>query len=375
MLTLFIYHKNDTMFFVSKQVYAMKGQIMVIGILGYGVVGKGVYKLALKNNIKVKYILVRKGSSGIETDDINKIVSDEEIDTIVECLGGDDVAFSYCKQAIMNGKNIVTSNKKMLVKYLKEINDLAFKYHVSLLYSSSCGGGVPVLHEINRIASVDKIVSLSGIMNGTCNYILDQMNTNDLGFQEALKQAQDLGYAEKDPSDDIKGIDSANKLILASFLSFNKAYKLGDLFVKGISNIDSCDIKYFKANGYKCILLAKANDDCLTVMPTLVKKGPFSSIVLNNNCFRIEGEDLGSIYLIGQGAGQLPTASNILRDLKDLDHSFCKQVQTFEKPNYENNKGRYYIRKNNEVSIVNCSVKELEKTLDENDFVCEVLDD
>ena len=196
---------------------------MVIGILGYGVVGRGVYKIASKNNIKVKRILERNISDPIlQTNSIEDIVDDPEIDTVVECLGGDDIPFKYCAKALRSGKNVVTSNKKMLVKYLKEINDLAIENNVSLLYSSACGGCIPVLHEINRIANIDMIISVAGIMNGTSNYILDQMYTNNLDFDIALKQAQDLGYAEKDPSDDIDGIDSANKLVLASLLSFDK---------------------------------------------------------------------------------------------------------------------------------------------------------
>ena len=347
---------------------------MVIGILGYGVVGRGVYKIASKNNIKVKRILERNISDPIlQTNSIEDIVDDPEIDTVVECLGGDDIPFKYCAKALRSGKNVVTSNKKMLVKYLKEINDLAIENNVSLLYSSACGGGIPVLHEINRIANIDMIISVAGIMNGTSNYILDQMYTNNMDFDIALKQAQDLGYAEKDPSDDIDGIDSANKLVLASLLSFNKAYKLEDLFIKGIRHIKKIDMEYFKNNGYRCILLAKNVGSCLTVMPTLVKSGPFSSITLNNNCFMVAGEDLGNIYLIGQGAGELPTASNVVRDLKDIDNSFNRRINKFELPDYDDVKGDYYIRG---IGLVkDKSINELKKMIKDDDFVCEVLDD
>lgn len=347
---------------------------MIIGILGYGVVGRGVYKIALKNNIEVKKILEKnKVDVDIVVDSIDDIVNDLEIDTVVECMGGDDVPFNFCAKVLKSGKNLVTSNKKMLVKYLKELNDLAIENNVSLLYSSACGGTIPVLHEINRVADIDKIVSISGIMNGTSNYILDQMYTNDLDFDIALKQAQELGYAEKDPSDDIDGVDSANKLILASLLSFDKAYKLDDLFIKGIRHIKKEDMEFFKNNGYRCILLGKNNNDCLTVMPTLIKSGPYFNISLNNNCFMIEGEDLGKVYLIGQGAGSLPTASNVVRDLKDISNSFNRSINKFELPDYDNEKGTYYIR--GKGFVYGVSINELKKMIKDDDFICEVLDD
>ena len=380
------------MFFVSKQVYVKEIQIM-IAILGYGTVGKGVYKLSKQNNINVKYVLVRDINRKIDvdcliSDDIDEIINDKEVDTIVECIGGDDIPFEYCKKAILNKKNVVSSNKKMLVKYLKELNELAISNNVSLLYSGACGGGIPILHEIKRIASIDEITQIKGIMNGTSNYILDKMFSEDVSFKDTLKKAQELGYAEKDPSDDIDGIDSANKLILACLLAYKKAYKLDDVFVKGIRNIDIKDIKFFKSHDYKCVLLASTKNGCLKVVPTIFKHSIFSNIHLNNNCFMIHGRDLGPQYFIGQGAGSLPTASNVIRDIKDINNRFNIKIDDYDYPNYLNECAKYYIRINHIEkqyvdSIINdntyitkpINIETLKKIINDEDFICEVSDD
>ncbi len=366
---------------------------MKIAILGYGTVGKGVYKLSKQNDINVKYVLVRDFNKKIDVDclitnNIDEIVNDKDVDTIVECIGGDDIPFEYCKKAILNKKNVVSSNKKMLVKYLKQLNELAILNDVSLLYSSACGGGIPILHEINRVASIDEITQIKGIMNGTSNYILDKMHSENVSFKDALKKAQELGYAEKDPSDDIDGVDSANKLILACLLAFNKAYKLNDIFVRGIRNIDIKDIEFFKSFGYKCVLLASFVDGCLKVVPTIFRYSIFSNIHVNNNCFMLEGKDLGTQYFIGQGAGSLPTASNVIRDLKDINNSFSIKVEDYAYPNYLNEYAKYYIRTsyldeqyietkldNNTFITKKINIDTLKKIINDDDFICEVSDD
>ncbi len=368
---------------------------MNIGLLGYGTVGKGVYTLCKKNNINVKYILVKDKNKKIDvhsiiTDDINEIVNDKDIDCIVECIGGNNPAFDYVSLALKNKKKVVSANKKMLVTYLKEINDLANENNAPLLYSSACGGGIPILSEIKKINESDSINKIMGIMNGTSNYILDRMYDENLEFDDVLKSAQDLGYAEKDPSDDIGGVDSANKVVLASLLAYDKAFKLNDLFVLGINNINKSDISYFKENGYKCVLLGSGIKEKdfyqLKVIPTIFKNNIFSNIKLNNNCFAINSLSLNDLYLIGQGAGSLPTASNVIKDLLSLD-SYNKEIKSFEKCNFDILPATFYIRggineeyvaekiSDNAYLTKKITINELKKIIKDSDFVCEVYDD
>ena len=368
---------------------------MNIGLLGYGTVGKGVYTLCKKNNINIKYILVRDKNKKLDvdsilTDDINEIVNDEDVDSIVECIGGNNPAFDYVSLALKNKKKVVSANKKMLVTYLKEINDLANENKVSLLYSSACGGGIPILSEIKKIVDADEIHKIMGIMNGTSNYILDRMYDENLEFNDILKSAQDLGYAEKDPSDDIGGVDTANKVVLASLLGFDKAFKLSDLFILGINNINKSDISFFKENGYKCVLLGsgiKESDSYqLKVIPTIFKENIFSNIKLNNNCFMINSSNLNNLYLIGQGAGSLPTASNVIKDLLSND-LYNKEIKAFEKCNYDILPSTFYIRgsineeyvykkiSDNAYLTKKITINELKKIITDSDFVCEVYDD
>lgn len=368
---------------------------MKIALLGYGTVGKGVEILANKNNIELSYILVRNKDKIVKenmTDDIN-IILNSDVDVIVECLTGIEPAYAYVSNAILKGKHVVSANKKMLVNKFKELNDLATLNNVSLLYSASCGGGIPWLANLNNVSNIDEILSFKGIMNGTSNYILDRLDKEDSDLDCVLKDAQDLGYAEKDPSDDIDGIDTANKTVLSAIISFKKEFKLEDVYIKGIRNISKEDIKYFKTKGYKCVLLGKGvkREDKykLSVLPTLFKEGTFKSINSNNNCFSLEGKDLGIQYYIGQGAGSLPTASNIIRDLNLINTPY--KVQTNEigiiDLNIESNK--YYLKTNKQIdeNIIdevisdntyitkNISLEELKNIVDDKDLLCEVNND
>lgn len=368
---------------------------MKIALLGYGTVGKGVEILAKKNNIELSYILVRNKEKVVKanmTDSIDEIVN-SDVDVVVECLTGIEPAFTYASKAISNGKHVISANKKMLVKHFKELNDLASENNVSLLYSASCGGGIPWISNLNNVSNIDEILSFKGIMNGTSNYILDRLNKEDSDFNDVLKDAQDLGYAEKDPSDDIDGIDTANKTVLSAIIAFNKEFKLDDVYIKGIRNITKQDIQYFKENGYKCVLLGKGikKEDKykLSVLPTLFKEGTFKSISSNNNCFMLEGNDLGLQYYVGQGAGSLPTASNIIRDLNLLSNPYKAITVSKGQIDLDIEANKYYVRtsKNIDKNIIdkvisddayitkNISLLKLKEFVDDNDLVCEVSDD
>lgn len=368
---------------------------MKIGLLGYGTVGKGVEVLAKKNNMELSYILVRNKEKILKdnmTDDINVILN-SDVDVVVECLTGIEPAYTYVSKALASGKSVVSANKKMLVNHFKELNDLANKNNLSLLYSAACGGGIPWLPNLSNVSGIDEIISFKGIMNGTSNYILDRLYKEDIDFKDVLKDAQDLGYAEKDPSDDIDGIDTANKTILSAIIGFKKEFKLEDVFISGIRNITKSDIDYFKSTGCKCVLLGKGvkNEDkyTLSVLPTLIKEGTFKSIESNNNCFMLEGNDLGVQYYVGQGAGSLPTASNIIRDINLLSNPYKANTKEKGLIDLDNTLNKYYMRTSKKLdeSIIDkvisdntyitkdISLKLLKEIIDKDDFVCEVNDD
>ncbi|MDO4500845.1 MAG: homoserine dehydrogenase [Erysipelotrichaceae bacterium] len=354
---------------------------MKIAILGYGVVGKGVEIEALENNIEVKYILMREGkelSKKTMTTKIDEILN-SDVDCVVECMGGDRPAYDYVLAALKNKKHVVSANKKMLVKHFRELVETAKSEGVSLLFSAACGGGIPWIKELSSIAKADEAYSYEGIMNGTSNYILDKMYKEGTDFAVALKGAQELGYAEADPSDDIDGVDTANKVILSAGVAFNKCFNLEDVFVKGIRYFNLDDLKYVKDNDYRCVLKGKGikeNDKYhLSVMPTFVKRSDiFANINDNYNCFRLMSKNLSNLVFIGQGAGSLPTASNIIRDIKTLDCPMTVELNEDKKPDYEERKAVYYIRGTADKGYITkpISINELRSIIKEDDFVAEV---
>jgi len=367
---------------------------MNIAILGYGTVGKGVEKMAYENNINVSHILMREIDPITKdnmTSDLDKMLNDNSLDVVIECIGGDEPAFTYVRKALEKGINVISSNKKMIAKHYGELINLANKNNVSFLFSSACGGAIPFLPELYRIANSDNLKGFKGIINGTSNYILNKMYYENLDFSIALKKAQELGYAESDPSDDIDGVDTANKLVLAMGVGFNALVKLEDIFVRGIRNYNLEDLEFVKNNGYHCCLMAKADKDYhLSVMPRFIKdKSVFFNIRDNYNCLYIEADNLGSLSLIGQGAGSLPTASNVIRDIKMLANQYKLNFKQDIKPNDDSDYGTYYLRtcKNIDNKYIKddlgdgkyitskISISELRELIDSNDFVGEIIDD
>ena len=324
---------------------------MKLAILGYGVVGKGVEKIAEENGIEVSYILMRDIDELYKanmTKDLDEIIGDRELDCVVECIGGDEPAHSYVLKALKAGKHVVSSNKKMLVKHFRELNEVARDEGVTLLFSAACGGGIPWLREVAAIADEEEISSFKGIMNGTSNYILDRMYKEGLDFATALKNAQELGYAEADPSDDIDGIDTANKVILSAGIAFNSCFRLEDVFIRGIRKLDIADLDYARDHGLKIVLLGKGKRDggryALSVMPAFVRKDSvLGNIADNYNCFILNSANLSDLVFIGQGAGSLPTASNVIRDILSLTDPYTVRLDSDETSDYSR-KSTYYIR-------------------------------
>ncbi len=305
---------------------------MKIGLLGHGTVGSGVRKIVDEKNTKeisqleISKILVRYEKDITDkrmTVDIYDIVDDSEIDVVVECIGGDEPAFSYVKAALFNGKHVVTSNKKMLVNHLEELLELARTRGVSLKYEAACGGGIPWMSNLDRTKRIDDIESFRGIFNGTTNYILSKMSDEGSEFVVALKEAQDCGYAEFDPSDDIDGMDTAYKVVLSSCKGFGILANIQDLDIYGIRHISAKDIAYACKHGYVCKLIGSGikyeSSVSGTVIPTFIpKQNIFATIPANFNAIESDSKTLGKMTYVGQGAGSYPTAHAVVQDLIDL---------------------------------------------------------
>lgn len=305
---------------------------MKIGLLGHGTVGSGVRKIVDEKKTKeiseleISKILVRYEKDITDqrmTVDIHDIVDDPAIDVVVECIGGDEPAFSYVQAALFNGKHVVTSNKKMLVNHLGELLETARTRGVSLKYEAACGGGIPWMSNLDRTKRIDDIESFRGIFNGTTNYILSKMSDEGSEFAVALKEAQDCGYAEFDPSDDIDGMDTAYKVVLSSCKGFGILVNIQDIDIYGIRHISAKDIAYACKHGYVCKLIGSGvkSDRSVsgTVIPTFIpKQNIFATIPANFNAIESDSKTLGKMTYVGQGAGSYPTAHAVVQDLIDL---------------------------------------------------------
>ena len=329
---------------------------MNIALLGHGVVGKGVSyilgKLKDKYHLPIKKILVKDEIECIDsrmTLNINDILEDETIDIVVECMGGIEPAHQYVLEALKKGKHVVTSNKKMLATYAEELLSVASKQGVNLLYEASCGGGIPWMENIHRIKRIDQIHNLSGIFNGTTNYILWRMQEASLSLEEALEEAKKLGYAERDASDDLLGFDVRYKVALSIMEAFNVIVDMDSIPTIGIENIQKEDIAFALDRGYVCKLIGKAELNghlSASVLPVFLKKNHFlAAIERNDNALNCESSYLGKASFVGQGAGSLPTAHAIVQNIMDILEG-RKIYRTMQKKEIllENEKKQYYIR-------------------------------
>ena len=297
---------------------------MKIGLLGFGTVGEGVYELTKQQeNMMVARVLCRKDRSlpdAAVTHDFADILQDETIDTVVEVIGGLHPAYEYVTDAIRAGKNIVTANKALMAVYYDELLALAAQHGVSIRCTAAVGGGIGWLSALERARRVDTLREIHGIMNGTCNYILDSMTRLGLDYAEALRRAQELGYAEAEPSTDVDGIDTWHKLILSANIAFGVSLEKADVPVAGIRNITYDDIGWFNRHGYVCKLVGTARRDGEAhVQPTLYALSELEgNIPANFNLISLDGEVAGRQSFYGQGAGRYPTALNVVQDCADL---------------------------------------------------------
>lgn len=329
---------------------------MNVAILGFGTVGVGVYDiLADRSEITVKYVLdivEHQGLTAASTTDFNEIVNDKEVDTVVEVIGGLHPAYEYITAALKSGKNVITANKLLVSTYYEELTALAKENKVALRYTAAVGGGIPWLVNLERAARCAKVCEVSGIMNGTSNYILDAMHTDKADFADCLKTAQDLGYAERDPSADIDGIDTLCKVVLSANIAFSVVIDKEKVNVAGIRYIKDSDISICESMNRVCKLMGFAYDRngsvSIFVEPTFVsEKALEASVHSNLNLITFEAEHVGRESFYGYGAGRYPTAYTVVEDCIDVAGGLKKAYNnTMNVPVIDNSDTihKYYVR-------------------------------
>ena len=300
---------------------------MRIGLLGFGVVGRGVYEIIRqRDDMEVSKVVCLEDVTLPDaevTKDFKNVLEDESIDTIVECMGGLHPAYDFVRACVEKGKNVVTSNKALVCTFYDDLLPLAREKGVRVRCTAAVGGGIGWLSELERSRRVQQLKQVGGIMNGTCNYILDNMTRQGLAYDVVLKQAQALGYAEANPSTDVDGIDTWHKVILSANIAFGVSLEKDSVPVSGISGITAEDVAAFTAHGYTCKLIstAKRVEEGISayVQPTLVRNGePEAAVPMNYNLITFIGETSERMSFYGQGAGRYPTAYNVVQDCVDL---------------------------------------------------------
>lgn len=328
-----------------------------IALLGLGTVGSGVVKIIKENrqqikdtinkDIVIKHILVRdttkKRPLNISqyhlTEDINEILEDESIDIVVEVMGGIEPTVDWLRTALKRKKHVITANKDLLAVHLKLLEDLAEQNHVALKFEASVAGGIPIVNAINNGLNANNISKFMGILNGTSNFILSKMTREQTSFEEALDEAQRLGFAEADPTDDVEGVDAARKVVITSYLSFNQVIKLNDVKLTGISGTTLSDINAANDLGYKIKLIGKGTYENgrvnASVEPTLIHKThQLASVENEYNAIYVIGDAVGDTMFYGKGAGSLATGSAVVSDLLNVALFFESNLHTLP-PHFE----------------------------------------
>ena len=300
---------------------------MKIALLGMGTIGSGVYEMLKgREDLSIKRILDRRTlgeAEPLRTENYDEILADPEIDTVVELLGGVEPAHTFAVKALKAGKNLVSANKLMISSDMESLFAAAREGGAQMRISASVGGGIPYLYNLMRARRIDTVTEIGGIVNGTTNLILDTMQRDGLDFDVVLKQAQDAGYAEADPSADIDGHDAKSKLAISASTAFNAYVHSSDIDTAGIRQLRGGDVESFKALGRVCRLLVRAfrteNGVCAYVEPTLLRRdAPEAAVYRNDNYIRFVADNAGQQAFIGQGAGKYPTAYAVVNDLTDL---------------------------------------------------------
>lgn len=348
----------------------MENKKIKIGLIGLGTVGSGVFKTlkAFENTEVVKIAVkninkprnIENLDNSILTTDCYAVVNDPEIDIVCELIGGVEPAFSLIKKAIENGKHIVTANKELLAKHGEELFNFAEEHNKVILYEAAIAGGIPLIMPIKTILAGNKINKIEAILNGTTNYILTKMDVQGASYADVLKEAQELGYAETDPTGDVEGFDAAYKITTLATIAFKKRIKLENVYREGITKIRAQDMLASNDLGYKIKLIASAKLDengnaDVRVHPMLISKNStLAHIDYVTNAVSLSGHPVGSITLSGPGAGEFPTASSVIGDVLAIAAEIgktdyllpmmrCKHDQTANCIDINDTINKYYI--------------------------------
>lgn len=319
-----------------------------IAVLGYGTVGSGVVEVIKTNGvlinqrvgdeIRIKYVLDLRDFPGdpvqeILVHDFDVILNDPEVRIVVEVMGGVEPAYTFVKKCLLAGKSVATSNKALVAKHAAELLSIAREKNINFLFEASVGGGIPIIRPLNSSMTADSIEEITGILNGTTNYMMTKMFYEGADYDEVLKEAQAKGYAERNPEADVEGYDACRKIAILSSLISGHQVDFEDIYTEGITKITKEDMMYAKAMGMTIKLLAssKRQGDCLSaiVAPYLLKKDhPLYNVNDVFNAIFVHGNVLGDAMFYGSGAGKLPTASAVVADVVDAAKHLHRNIMT-----------------------------------------------
>lgn len=341
-----------------------------IAVLGYGTVGSGVVEVFNTNqesinkragqDINIKYVLDLRDFEGDPVQekivhDYNIILNDDDIQIVVEVMGGVEPAYTFVKSALEKGKSVCTSNKELVARHGAELLEIAKQNHINFLFEASVGGGIPIIRPLNNSLTADEITDIKGILNGTTNYILSKMSREGLDFETVLKDAQEKGYAERNPEADVEGFDACRKIAILSSLAYGMQVDFEDILTEGITNITKADIAYAKKlkSGIKLIGSSKKvgeNIYAIVAPMMLPESHPLMGVNDVFNAIFVKGNVLGDVMFYGQGAGKLPTASAVVSDVVDAVKHLGTNIMSIwcteklELADIKDSENRYFVR-------------------------------
>lgn len=341
-----------------------------VAILGYGTVGSGVFEIINENKelitanageeIDVKYVLDLREFPGdscesVLVHDYNIILNDPEVEVVIEVMGGLKPAYDFVKSALLAKKSVCTSNKELVAKYGAELIKIAQSNNRNFLFEAAVGGGIPIIRPMNMHITADKICEITGILNGTTNYILTKMDKEGADFDSALKKAQELGYAERNPEADIEGYDAVRKIAILASLANGKTVNFEEIYTEGISKITAVDFKYAKKMDRSIKLLGKCkNEDtgivCSVAPRLLAPDHPLYNVSGVTNGILVRGNMVGDLVFIGSGAGKLPTASAVVSDVVDsvrhlnVSTTVMWKEEKLEVEDFSKSKKKFFVR-------------------------------